>query len=163
MIGVNKVILIGNLGKDPEIVMFDNVKKASFPLATTEQYKNHDGIKVDETEWHNIVCWRGLADVADKFLRKSMQVYIEGKLKSRQWEDKDGNKRRTVEVVAENFKILTRNYSAQNTTTNTFHTQQSTTSLDDFTTTDFSLDTDSSFADLSSDDLKFKTNKDLPF
>lgn len=163
MIGVNKVILIGNLGKDPEIVMFDNVKKASFPLATTEQYKNHDGIKVDETEWHNIVCWRGLADVADKFLRKSMQVYIEGKLKSRQWEDKDGNKRRTVEVVAENFKILTRNYSAQNTTSNTFHAQSNTTSLDDFTTTDFSLDTDSSFADLSSDDLKFKTNKDLPF
>ncbi|MBQ0113184.1 MAG: single-stranded DNA-binding protein [Bacteroidales bacterium] len=163
MIGVNKVILIGNLGKDPEIVMFDNVKKASFPLATTEQYKNHDGIKVDETEWHNIVCWRGLADVADKFLRKSMQVYIEGKLKSRQWEDKDGNKRRTVEVVAENFKILTRNYSAQNTTSNTFHAQSNTTSLDDFTTTDFSLDTDSSFADLSSDDLKFKTNRDLPF
>lgn len=163
MIGVNKVILIGNLGKDPEIVMFDNVKKASFPLATTEQYKNHDGIKVDETEWHNIVCWRGLADVADKFLRKSMQVYIEGKLKSRQWEDKDGNKRRTVEVVAENFKILTRNYSAQSTTSNTFHAQSNTTSLDDFTTTDFSLDTDSSFADLSSDDLKFKTNRDLPF
>ena len=82
MIGVNKVILIGNLGKDPEIVMFDNVKKASFPLATTEQYKNHEGIKIDETEWHNIVCWRGLADVADKFLRKSMQVYshVNGKI-----------------------------------------------------------------------------------
>ncbi|MBQ9253427.1 MAG: single-stranded DNA-binding protein [Bacteroidales bacterium] len=163
MIGVNKVILIGNLGKDPEIVMFDNVKKASFPLATTEQYKNHDGIKVDETEWHNIVCWRGLADVADKFLRKSMQVYIEGKLKSRQWEDKDGNKRRTVEVVAENFKILTRNYTSQNTTTNSFHSPSSTSVLDEFSTDEFSIDTDSNLADIASDDLKFRTNKDLPF
>ncbi|MDO5760702.1 MAG: single-stranded DNA-binding protein [Bacteroidota bacterium] len=162
MIGVNKVILIGNLGKDPEIVMFDNVKKASFPLATTEQYKNHEGIKIDETEWHNIVCWRGLADVADKFLRKSMQVYIEGKLKSRQWEDREGNKRRTVEVVAENFKILTKNFNNQNS--NYLSNQNSVSdSLEDFSTNDFSLDTDSDLSNLSSEDLKFKTNSDLPF
>lgn len=160
MIGVNKVILIGNLGKDPEIVVFDNVKKASFPLATTEQYKNHEGIKVDETEWHNIVCWRGLADVADKFLKKSMQVYIEGKLKSRQWEDRDGNKRRTVEIVAENFKILTKNYS--NTGSNYISNQNNNESIDDFST-DFSLDTDNTLADIASDNLKYKTNKDLPF
>jgi single-strand DNA-binding protein len=161
MIGVNKVILIGNLGKDPEIVMFDNVKKASFPLATTEQYKNHDGVKVDETEWHNIVCWRGLADVADKFLKKSMQVYIEGKLKSRQWEDKEGNKRRTVEVVAENFKILTRNYSNQNISNG--QNLNSNTSLDDFTTDEFNIDTDNNLSDLASDDLNKKTIGDLPF
>ncbi|MBR1770096.1 MAG: single-stranded DNA-binding protein [Bacteroidales bacterium] len=164
MIGVNKVILIGNLGKDPEIVMFDNVKKASFPLATTEQYKNHEGIKIDETEWHNIVCWRGLADVADKFLKKSMQVYIEGKLKSRQWEDRDGNKRRTVEVVAENFKILTKNYTMQNT--NYLNSQQNVEShdmMDEFSTGEFTMDTDNNLSEISSDDLRFKTNKDLPF
>ena len=161
MIGVNKVILIGNLGKDPEIVMFDNVKKASFPLATTEQYKNHDGMKVDETEWHNIVCWRGLADVADKFLKKSMQVYIEGKLKSRQWEDKEGNKRRTVEVVAENFKILTRNYSNQNISNG--QNLNANTSLDDFSADEFNIDTDSNLADLSSNELNKKTTGDLPF
>jgi single-strand DNA-binding protein len=161
MIGVNKVILIGNLGKDPEIVMFDNVKKASFPLATTEQYKNHDGMKVDETEWHNIVCWRGLADVADKFLKKSMQVYIEGKLKSRQWEDKEGNKRRTVEVVAENFKILTRNYSNSNISNG--QNLNGNTSLDDFSADEFNIDTDSNLVDLSSNELNKKTTGDLPF
>ncbi len=162
MIGVNKVILIGNLGKDPEIVMFDNVKKASFPLATTEQYKNHEGLKIDETEWHNIVCWRGLADVADKFLKKSMQIYIEGKLKSRQWEDREGNKRRTVEVVAENFKILTKNFNNQNSN---YVSSQNTTSenLGDFSESDFSFDTDKDLSNLSSEDLNFKTNKDLPF
>lgn len=162
MIGVNKVILIGNLGKDPEIVMFDNVKKASFPLATTEQYKNHEGLKIDETEWHNIVCWRGLADVADKFLKKSMQVYIEGKLKSRQWEDREGNKRRTVEIVAENFKILTKNFNNQNS--NYISSQNNTSeNLGDFTETDFSFDPDKDLSNLSSEDLTFKTNKDLPF
>lgn len=162
MIGVNKVILIGNLGKDPEIVMFDNVKKASFPLATTEQYKNHEGLKIDETEWHNIVCWRGLADVADKFLKKSMQVYIEGKLKSRQWEDREGNKRRTVEIVAENFKILTKNFNNQNS--NYMSNQSnSSESLSDFSESDFSFDTDKDLSSLSSEDLNFKTNKDLPF
>ncbi len=163
MIGVNKVILIGNLGKDPEIVMFDNVKKASFPLATTEQYKNHEGIKIDETEWHNIVCWRGLADVADKFLRKSMQVYIEGKLKSRQWEDRDGNKRRTVEIVAENFKILTKNHSNQNTNYLNNNNNNNNENLEDFSSSDFSLDTDSNLAEISSEDLKFNANRDLPF
>ena len=159
MIGVNKVILIGNLGKDPEIVMFDNVKKASFPLATTEQYKNHEGVKIDETEWHNIVCWRGLADVADKFLKKSMQVYIEGKLKSRQWEDKEGNKRRTVEVVAENFKILSRNYGMNNSA----NTQTATT-IDEFNDSEFSFDTDASLSEISSENLGGKEeSKILPF
>lgn len=161
MIGVNKVILIGNLGRDPEIVMFDNVKKASFPLATTEQYKNHDGIKVDETEWHNIVCWRGLADVADKMLRKSMQIYIEGKLKSRQWEDKDGNKRRTVEIVAENFKILSRGNASNNTTNTSSHAAAN---IEDFTTSEFNFDTDNNFSELNSDNLDTKdTSKVLPF
>src|SRR5574344_1051868 len=96
---VNQDILIGNLGKDPDIIVFDGVKKATFPLATTETYKNKDGQKIEQTEWHNVVCWRGLADVAEKFLKKGMQVFIEGKLRNRQWEDKEGNKKHSVEIV----------------------------------------------------------------
>lgn len=116
MVGVNKVILIGNLGKNPEIITFpqdghrdDNgnvVKKATFPLATTEVHKNRDGERIEQTDWHNIVCWRGLAEIAEKILKKGTQVYIEGKLQSRSWEDKEGNKRYITEVVAENFTVL---------------------------------------------------------
>ena len=111
MIGVNKVILIGNLGKDPEIISFDEVKKASFSLATTETHKTKDGVKIEETEWHNIICWRGLAEVAEKFLKKGTHLYVEGKIKSRIREDKEGNKKRVVEIVAENFKILNKPHS----------------------------------------------------
>ncbi len=111
MAGVNKVILIGNLGKDPDIIVFDGVKKATFPLATTETYKNKEGQKIEQTEWHNIVCWRGLADVAEKFLKKGTQVFVEGRLRSRQWEDKEGNKRNTIEIVSDNFMILSRSSS----------------------------------------------------
>lgn len=114
MIGVNKVILIGNLGKDPEIISFDQVKKASFSLATTETHKTKDGVKIEETEWHNVICWRGLAEVAEKFLKKGTHLYVEGKIKSRIREDKEGNKKRVVEIVAENFKILNRSHSHQN-------------------------------------------------
>ncbi|MFA7080989.1 MAG: single-stranded DNA-binding protein [Bacteroidales bacterium] len=108
MAGVNKVILIGNLGKDPDIIVFDGIKKATFSLATNESHKNKEGQKIEQTEWHNIVCWRGLAEIAEKFLKKGMQVYIEGKLRSRQWEDKEGNKKYYVEIVADDFIILTR-------------------------------------------------------
>ena len=111
---VNKVILIGNLGKDPEIISFDQVKKASFSLATTETHKTKDGVKIEETEWHNVICWRGLAEVAEKFLKKGTHLYVEGKIKSRIREDKEGNKKRVVEIVAENFKILNRSHSHQN-------------------------------------------------
>ncbi len=110
MAGVNKVILIGNLGKDPDIISFDEVKKATFSMATSETYKNREGQKIEQTEWHNIVCWRGLADVAERFLKKGMQVYVEGKLRNRKWEDKDGNNRHIVEVVADNFMILSRSF-----------------------------------------------------
>jgi single-strand DNA-binding protein len=106
MAGVNKVILIGNLGKDPEIITFETAKKATFPLATTEYFKNKEGQKIEQTEWHNIVCWRGLADIAEKILKKGTQIFIEGKLRTRSWEDKDGNKRYITEVVADNFSVL---------------------------------------------------------
>jgi len=108
MAGVNKVILIGNLGKDPDIMIFDGVKKATFSLATSETYKNKEGQKLEQTEWHNIVCWRGLADIAEKFLKKGVQVYIEGRLRYRKWEDKEGRMKHVVEIVADNFMTLTR-------------------------------------------------------
>ncbi len=112
MTGVNKVILIGNVGRDPEIVSFEQIKKATFSLATSEVHKSKDGSKVEETEWHNIVCWRGLADIAERFLRKGMQLYVEGRIRSRIREEKEGGRRRIVEIIAENFEILNRPYNA---------------------------------------------------
>lgn len=108
MSGVNKVILVGHLGKDPEIRYLEgNVSVASFPLATSETY-NKDGRRVEQTEWHNIVLWRGLADVAAKYLSKGRLVYIEGKLRTRTYEDKEGIRRYTTEIVAESFNLLGR-------------------------------------------------------
>lgn len=108
MSGVNKVILVGHLGKDPEIRHLDgNVTVASFPLATSEMY-NKDGRRVEQTEWHNIVMWRGLAEVAAKYLFKGKLVYVEGKLRTRSYEDKGGVRRYTTEVVADNFTLLGR-------------------------------------------------------
>lgn len=108
MSGINKVILVGHLGKDPEVRHLEgNVSVASFPLATSESYTK-EGRKVEQTEWHNIVMWRGLADVAAKYLQKGKLVYIEGKLRTRSFEDKGGVKKYTTEVVAENFTMLGR-------------------------------------------------------
>ncbi len=107
MSGVNKVILIGNVGKDPEIRHMENGStKATFPLATTETYRDRDGQRMEQTEWHNIVLWRGLADLAEKYIRKGKQLYIEGKLRTRSWEDRDGNKRYTTEIIADNITLL---------------------------------------------------------
>jgi single-strand DNA-binding protein len=107
MAGVNRVILIGNLGKDPEIRNLEGgVKVANFSLATTETYKGKSGEKVDQTEWHNIVLWRGLAEVAESYLKKGNSVFIEGKIRTREWTDKDGNKRYTTEIVADNMVML---------------------------------------------------------
>mgnify|MGYP000886473947 CR=1 FL=1 len=108
MSGVNKVILVVHLGKDPEIRYLEgNVSVASFPLATSETY-NKDGKRVEQTEWHNIVMWRGLADVAVKYLTKGKLVYIEGRLRTRTYEDKEGIRRYATEVVAETFTLLGR-------------------------------------------------------
>lgn len=104
--GVNKVILIGNLGKDPEVRHLDNgASVANFSIATTESYKDKNGQKVDQTEWHNIVLWRGLADISEKYLKKGDSVYIEGKLRTRSWE-KDGVTRYTTEVVGDQMTML---------------------------------------------------------
>jgi single-strand DNA-binding protein len=107
MAGVNKVILIGNLGKDPEVRYLDNgVAVANFSLATTENYKNKEGERVSQTEWHNIVLWRGLAEVAEKWLKKGSSVYVEGKIRTRKWEDKDGNTRYSTEILVDNMTML---------------------------------------------------------
>lgn len=102
MAGINKVILVGNLGRDPEVMTFENgVKKATVSIATTESYKNKEGNWVEQTDWHNIVLWRWLAE---KNLIKGDQVYVEGKIKTRSYDDKDGNKKYVTEIVAD--KIL---------------------------------------------------------
>jgi single-strand DNA-binding protein len=107
MRGVNKVMLIGNLGKDPDVQHLEgNIAVAKFPLATTETFKDRTGKLVSQTEWHNVVLWRGLADLAQKFLHKSSLVYIEGRLRTRRWDDKDGHRKFATEVVGENLIML---------------------------------------------------------
>lgn len=109
MSGVNKVMLIGNLGKDPEILYLEgNIPVSKFPLATTESHKDKNGKLVSQTEWHNIVLWRGLAELAQKYLHKRSLVYIEGRLKTRYWEDKAHNRKSITEIVADNLIMLDR-------------------------------------------------------
>ena len=107
MRGVNRVVLIGNLGKDPDIQYLEgNIPVSKFPLATTETYKDKNGKLISQTEWHNIVLWRGLAELAQKYLHKSSLVYIEGRLKTRYWEDRDHNKKVATEIIADNLIML---------------------------------------------------------
>ncbi len=107
MAGVNKVILVGNLGKDPEVRHLENGRAvANFSLATSETYKNKAGERVTNTEWHNVVLWTPLAEIAERFLKKGGQVYIEGKLTTRSWDDQEGNKRYTTEVVGRELTLL---------------------------------------------------------
>lgn len=107
---VNKVILIGNLGKDPEVRRLENgAVVANFSLATSEVFTDKvSGEKREVTDWHDIVVWRGLADVAEKYLKKGYKVYIEGKIKKRSWQDKEGNTRYTTEIIADEMTILSR-------------------------------------------------------
>ncbi len=104
---LNKVILVGNLGKDPEVRSIPNgAKVANFSIATTERYTDKQGQKVDKTEWHRIVMWRGLAEVAERYLKKGSMICIEGKLTTRSWEDQNGQKRYTTEILADNMQML---------------------------------------------------------
>lgn len=107
---INKVILIGNVGIDPEIRTLESgVKMARLRIATTERIYNREAQEArDHTEWHTVVLWRNLADVADRFVRKGSQVYIEGRLRSREWTDQQGAKRTTVEILADDMKMLGR-------------------------------------------------------
>ena len=107
MRGVNRVMLIGNLGKDPDVQFLEgNIGVAKFPLATTETFKDRSGKLVSQTEWHTVVLWRGLAELAQKYLHKGSLVYIEGRLRTRSWEDRDANRKFGTEVVGDNLIML---------------------------------------------------------
>ena len=111
---LNKVLLIGNVGNDPEIRYLDSnpqspqgsAKVASFRLATTERYRDRSGETRENTEWHNIVAWRNNADLVEKYVHKGSQIFIEGKLRTRQWTDQQGNKRATTEIQVDNIQLL---------------------------------------------------------
>ncbi len=106
---LNKVMLIGNVGKDPEVRHLESgVSVTTLTLATTERYKDRNGEMKEQTEWHNVVLWRGLADIAERFVRKGSQIYIEGKIRSRSWEDQSGQKKYTTEIVADAMQLLGR-------------------------------------------------------
>ncbi len=104
---LNKVMLIGNVGRDPEVRYFDSgVAKAQFSLATTEVYKNKEGQKTEQTEWHNVIMWRRLAEIVEQYVKKGDRLYIEGKIKTRSYDDKDGVKKYITEIWAENMQML---------------------------------------------------------
>lgn len=104
---INKAILIGNVGNDPEVRHLEGgTPVANFSLATSETYTNRNGERVTQTEWHNIVVWRGLAEVVEKYVKKGSQLYIEGRIRTRSWDDRDGNKRYTTEIVCDNMQML---------------------------------------------------------
>lgn len=104
---VNRCILIGRIGKDPEVRRLENgAVVAKFSVATSENYKDKSGEWQSEVQWHDVVCWRSLAERAEQSLKKGTQVYIEGKLTHRNWEDSDGNKRRSTEIVSNYFRVV---------------------------------------------------------
>jgi single-strand DNA-binding protein len=108
------VTLIGNLGKDPEIQYLEgNIAVAKFPLATTESFKDKTGPMISQTEWHTVVLWRGLAELAQRYLHKGSLVYIEGRLRTRNWEDKEKNKRFATEIVGDNLVMLDKRKDAE--------------------------------------------------
>ena len=116
---VNKVILIGNLGKDPEIRRLENgAVVASFSIATSESFTDkNSGEKKEITDWHDIVLWRGLAEIAEKYIRKGTKIYVEGKLKKRSWQDKEGNTKYNTEVIGEELTIISRVETSDKTAT----------------------------------------------
>ena len=134
MAGVNKAILLGYLGKDPEIRRLDDGRAvANFSIATSESYKNKAGERVTNTEWHNIVLWSPLAEIAENYLKKGSQVYIEGKISNRSYEDKDGVKKYISEVVGRDITLLGRapDSAGQNQTNETNEAKKEDTVEDD--------------------------------
>lgn len=150
---VNKVILVGNVGKDPEVRHLDSgVAVANFPLATSETYTAKNGERVTTTEWHNIVLWRGLAEIAEKYVTKGRQLYIEGRIRTRNYDDKDGNKRYVTEIYGDVMQMLGNrgdNQSGSNqpaeTTQNTQNTATSTPTVSEPETDDNGGDDDLPF------------------
>jgi single-strand DNA-binding protein len=121
MIGVNKVILIGNLGKDPELRYTPSGQPvATFSLATTERWNDRNGQRQDRTEWHNIVAWGKLGELVNQYLKKGRSAYIEGRITTRSWDDKDGNKRYKTEIVANQIQFLNTNTQSNGDGGNSF-------------------------------------------
>lgn len=151
---INKVILIGRVGKDPEVRHLDNnASVARFSLATSESYKNKSGEKITNTEWHNIIAWRSQADFAGNYIKKGSLLYIEGKIRTRSWDDKDGNKRYTTEIDVDNFQLLSSNpgQAGGNIPGNQAQTQSNTVT----SANDFVPDTDFAPGAEATDDLPF--------
>lgn len=148
---INKVILVGRVGKDPEFRVLDNDRSiARFTLATNETYKNKSGEKVTNTEWHNLVTWRGQAEFANKYIKKGAMIYVEGKIRSRTWDDKDGNKRYTTEIEVENIQLLSPKVGESGQSVETGVAQNPTSTGDGFVPEgDFTAKTDAT------DDLPF--------
>ena len=123
---INKVTLVGRLGKDPEVRHFDNNSSVcNFTLATSESYTDREGKRIEQTEWHNLAIWRkGLVDVAEKYLQKGHLVYVEGKLRTRSWDDQSGNKRYTTEVVVDSFKMLEKREPTDRDDSSTYESNQ---------------------------------------
>jgi single-strand DNA-binding protein len=114
---INKVILIGNVGQDPEVRYTgdasNGAKVATIRLATTERYRDRNGNTQEHTEWHNVVVWRNQADVAEKYVKKGTQLYVEGRIRTRSWDDQNGNKRYTTDIVADTIQLLGRRPESQ--------------------------------------------------
>lgn len=112
---VNKVILIGNVGAEPEVRYLEGgVAVARFPLATTERYTNKNGENIEQTEWHNIVIWRRLAEIVEKYVHKGMRLYIEGRIRTRSWDDQNGTKKYMTEIYGDNMQMLSYKQDGEN-------------------------------------------------
>ncbi len=159
MSSLNKVLLIGRLGKDPEMYHFDSgAMKASFSLATSEAYNNRDGQRVETTEWHNVVMWRKQAELAEKYLRKGKLIFVEGRIRTRSWEDQDGKKRYITEIEAYNFKMLGSRSESEGGG-GSYQATATTTTANDFAALQDSTPTPTSTV---SNDVDMETD-DLPF
>lgn len=158
---INKVILIGNLGRDPEVKHLEGGSVvARFPIATNENYRDKSGEWQTLTEWHNIVVWRQLAERAEKTLKKGMQIFIEGKLTTRKWQDKDGNDRYTTDVVANTLRILEK--SSDGSGSDSFPREED--EVKSYPTDPFMASgKDSEKSESSSGAQSFKEDDDLPF
>ena len=119
---VNKAILVGSVGKDPETKDVNGVKCTTFTLATNESYKDRNGERQTTTDWHTIVCWRNTAEIVEKYVKKGSQLYVEGKIRTRSWEDSEGKRRYVTEIIADNVQFLgAKNASSEQASQPTYH------------------------------------------
>jgi single-strand DNA-binding protein len=155
---VNKVILIGNVGVDPEVKYLENnTAVCNLRLATSETYRNKNGEKVTNTEWHNVVLWRRLAEIAEKYVRKGSPLYIEGKIRTRSWDDKDGNRRYTTEIFADNLQLLGRksDNNSDNQGSSSYQSNAPDNQPNASSANNNYSDNNSSYEDVDNDDLPF--------